>query len=84
MNILNKYRTKTCIIKDQRLKSYLNSGQGYCKDFKLNHVGIFKELPDDVTILTDYADQMALRSLILHEDIILHSIYIKYPELFEY
>ena len=84
MKIVNRYKTKTCIIKDQRLKSYLNSGQGYCKDFRLNHAGIFKELPDDVTILTDYVDQITLRSLLLHEDIILHSIYIKYPELFEY
>lgn len=84
MSILNKYMTKTCIIKDQRLKSYLNSSQGYCKDFKLNHAGIFKELPDDVTILTDYVDQITLRTMCIHEDIILHSIYIKYPELFEY
>ena len=84
MNILNNYMTKKSIIKLQRLKKYLNKSQGYYKDFKLNHVGIFKELPDDVTILIDYADQMALRSMRLHEDIILHSIYIKYPELFEY
>ena len=84
MTILNNYRTNNCIIKQQRLKSYLNRLQGYYKDFKLNHVGIFKEIPDDVTILTDYADQMTLRTMRLHEDIILHSIYIKYPELFEY
>ena len=85
MNIVNNYKTKTCVIKDQRIKRYLNKRQqGYYKDFQLNHIGIFKELPDDVTILTDYSDQIALRSLSLHEDIILHSIYIKYPELFEY
>ena len=84
MNILNNYRTKNCRIKDQRIKSYLNKSQGYYKDFRLNHVGIFKEIPDVVTILTDYADQITLRSMRLHEDIILHSIYIKYPELFEY
>ena len=84
MSILNNYRTNNCVIKDQRLKRYLNKSQGYYKDFKLNHAGIFKEIPDDVTILTDYADHMALRSMRLHEDIILHSIYIKYPELFEY
>ena len=83
MRILNSYGTNNFIIKDQRLKSYLNRSHGYYKDFKLNHAGIFKELPDDVTILTDYADQMALRTMRLHEDIILHSIYIKYPELFE-
>lgn len=84
MRILNSYKTKNFIIKEQRLKSYLNRGQGYCKDFKLNHAGIFKELPDDVTILTDYVDQIALRTMRIHEDILLHSIYIKYPELFEY
>ena len=84
MNILNRYKTNNFIIKEQRLKSYLKRGHGYCKDFKLNHAGIFKELPDDVTILTDYADQITLRTILIDEDIILHSIYIKYPELFEY
>ena len=84
MITINKYRTNNCRIKDKRLKRYLNKSQGYCKDFRLNHVGIFKEIPDDVTILTDYVDQIVLRSMRLHEDIILHSIYIKYPELFEY
>ena len=84
MNIFNKYKTKNIIIKEQRLKSYLNKGHGYCNDFKLNHTGIFKEIPDDVTILTDYTDQIWLRSSFISSDIILHSIYIKYPELFEY
>lgn len=84
MNILNNYRIKNCIIKNQRSIKYNNQRRGYYKDFRLNHVGIFKEIPDDVLILQDYADQIALRMTRLHEDIILHSIYIKYPELFEY
>ena len=82
--MINKYSTKNSIIKDQRLKRYLNKSQGYVKDFKLNHISIFKEIPDDVLILQDYVNQIVLRSMILHKDIILHSIYIKYPELFEY
>ena len=84
MNILNNYNTNNCIIKNQRNIEYLNQRRGYCNDFKLNHVGIFKEIPDDVTILVDYVDQLALRTMYIHDDIILHSIYIKYPELFEY
>ena len=84
MDIVNNYRTDNCRIKNQRIKRYSNKRQDYYKDFRLNHVGIFKEIPDDVTILTDYADQITLRSMRLHKDIILHSIYIKYPELFEY
>ena len=76
--------TNNCIIKQQRGIEYNNIRRGYYKDFKLNHAGIFKELPDDVLILQDYVDRMTLRSMRLHEDIILHSIYIKYPELFEY
>ena len=84
MNILNRYRTNNGITKDQRLKRYLNISHGYCKDFKLNNVDIFKELPDDVLILQDYVDQITLRTMYIHEDIILHSIYIKYTELFEY
>ena len=82
--MINKYRTKNCRIIQQRCRRYLNKLCGLYKDFRLNNVVIFKELPDDVTILTDYADQIVLRSMILHKDIILHSIYIKYPELFEY
>ena len=84
MNILNSYRTNNCVIKQQRCKRYLNKPHGPYKDFKLNHAGIFKELPDDVLILEDYVDQVTLRTMRIHEDIILHSIYIKYPELFEY
>ena len=74
----------------QRLKSYLNNNLEYYKDFRLNNASVinnagrFKELPDDVTILTDYTDQIGLRSSFISSDIILHSIYIKYPELFEY
>lgn len=84
MNIFNKYKTKNIIIMQQRCKRYLNMRLDYYKDFKLNHACIFKEIPDDVTILTDYADQIALRSATITSDIILQSIYIKYPELFEY
>lgn len=84
MNIINNYNTKTCIIKNQRSIEYLNQRRSYYKDFKLNHISIFKEIPDDVTILTDYVDQITLRTICIDEDIFLHSIYIKYPELFEY
>ena len=84
MTIFNKYNTSNRKIIIERLKRYLNNDHGYYKDFKLNHAGIFKEIPDDVTILTDYADRILLRSSFISSDIILHSIYIKYPELFEY
>ena len=84
MTILNNYMTNNCIIKQQHSIEYNNIRRGYYKDFKLNHVDIFKEIPDDVTILTDYVDQITLRSSIISSDILLHSIYIKYSELFEY
>ena len=84
MNIVNHYNTPNHKIMTERIKRYLNKRYSYYKDVKLNHADRFKELPDDVTILTDYADQIVLRMIYIHEDIILHSIYIKYPELFEY
>ena len=84
MNIFNHYNTPNHKIIIERLKKYLNKSQGYCKDFKLNRAGIFKEIPDDVLVLEDYVNQIVLRAMYIHEDIILHSIYIKYPELFEY
>ena len=84
MRMINNYRTKNCRIKDQRIKNYFNKSQGYYKDFRLNNACILKEIPDDVLVLEDYVDQMALRTLRINGDLILHSIYIKYPELFEY
>ena len=84
MVIINHYNTQNRKIITERFKKYLNKRQGYYKDFRLNRIVILKELPDDVLILQDYADQILLRSILLHRDIILHSIYIKYPELFEY
>ena len=84
MNILNHYNTRNCRIKEQRSIEYNNIRRGLYKDFRLNHAGILKEIPDDVLVLEDYADQIVLRTLYIHQDIILHSIYIKYPELFEY
>ena len=83
-NIVNNYNTLNHKIMTERFKRYLNKSYGYYKDFKLNHAGILKELPDDVLILQDYADQIVLRKMCIDKDIILHSIYIKYPELFEY
>ena len=84
MLIFNNYNTNNFIIKNQRNIVYKNQRRSYYKDFRLNNVGIFKEIPDDVSILTDYADQTVLRTMYIHKDIYLHSIYIKYPELFEY
>lgn len=84
MHIFNSYKTNNNIIKEQRIKRYLNRSRGFYNDLRLNHASIFKEIPDDVTILTDYADQISLRTTDIHKDIYLHSIYIKYPELFEY
>ena len=84
MVVVNRYKTNNAIIMDQRLKKYLDRGLIYYKDFRLNNIKIFKEIPDDVTILLDYVGQIVLRSMILRREIILHSIYIKYPELFEY
>ena len=76
--------TNNCVIKQQRCKRYLNKPHGPYKDLRLNHAGIFKEIPDDVLVLEDYVDQITLRTMRINDDIILHSIYIKYPELFEY
>ena len=50
----------------QRYKRYLNKSRGYCKDFKLNRAGIFKEIPDDVLILKDYVDQIVLRTMYIY------------------
>ena len=53
------------------------------KNYNINKLRFFKDIPDGVEILVDYLDVAAIRTMNIPSEIIYESIYRKLPELFE-
>lgn len=84
MHVINHYRTPNLEIVCDRCEAYINhvGGRGN-KNYNINRLTIFKDIPDGVEILIDYVDATALRTMNIPPEIIYESIYRKLPELFE-
>ena len=84
MNIFNHYRTPNMELLCDRCEEYImhKNGRG-TKNYNINKIKLFKDIPDGVEILIDYADATALRSMNIPSEIIFESIYRELPELFE-
>ena len=84
MHIINHYRTPGNIDSLNRLKEQ-GTSRGLFKEneFRVNKIKFFKDIPDDVEILIDYADATAIRIMCIPPEIVYESIYRKLPELFE-
>lgn len=84
MRIINHYRTLNMELLNDRCKKYLkyDDGRGN-KNYNINKIKIFKDIPDGVEILIDYVDVTALRKMYIPSEIIYESIYRELPELFE-
>lgn len=84
MNIVNHYRTPNMDLVYDRGKEYLNlvGGRG-AKNYNVNKIKLFKDIPDGVEILIDYVDVTAIRTMNIPSEIIYESIYRELPELFE-
>lgn len=84
MNLINHYRTPNLEIVYDRGEAYIKhaGGRGN-KNYNINRLTIFKDIPDDVEILIDYVDATALRTMDIPPEIIYESIYRELPELFE-
>ena len=84
MNIVNHYRTPNMELVYDRCEEYLKyaGGRG-TKNYNINKIKLFKDIPDGVEILIDYVDVTALRSMNIPSEIIYESIYRELPELFE-
>lgn len=80
MNIINHYRTPNNNIVYDRLGSSLGRGT---KNFDVNRITYFRDIPDGIEILVDYVDVTAIRMMYIPTEIIYESIYRKLPELFE-
>ena len=84
MLVINHYRTPNLEIVCDRCEEYLKhaSGRG-TKNYNINRMTIFKDIPGDIEILIDYVDATALRTMIIPSEIVYESIYRELPELFE-
>ena len=84
MHVINHYRTPNLEIVCDRCETYINhvGGRGN-KNYNINKLTYFKDIPDGIEILIDYVDVTALRTMAIPSEIIYESIYRELPELFE-
>ena len=84
MSIVNHNRTPNLELVNDRCEEYLkHTGGRGTKNYNVNKIKFFKDIPDGVEILIDYVDVTALRSMNIPTEIIYESIYRELPELFE-
>lgn len=84
MNLVNHYRTSNWEITYDRCKEYLEHAGGRgTKNYNINKISYFKNIPDGIEILVDYVDVTAIRTMNIPTEIIYESIYRELPELFE-
>lgn len=84
MNLVNHYRTPNMDLVYDRNKEYLKqSGGRVAKNYNINKLRLFKDIPDGIEILIDYVDVTAIRMMNIPTEIIYESIYRYLPELFE-
>ena len=87
MTIINYYLTDNLDLAFKRDAEYNNNGtiRGSIdtKNYNINRIKFFKEIPDGIEILVDYVDVTAIRTMSIPTEIIYESIYRELPELFE-
>lgn len=90
MNLINKYGTPNNIEVALRMKEFLGNdhrmlkywGRG-AKNYNINKIKFFRDIPDGVEILVDYVDVTARRTMRISSEIVYESIYRELPDLFE-
>ena len=84
MLIINHYRTPNMELVHDRCKAYINQvGSRGTKNYNINKIKFFKDIPDGIEILIDHVDVTALRTMNIPSEIVYESIYRELPELFE-
>lgn len=84
MNLVNLYRTDNLEKVCDRCDEYLNEPRGRgTKNFGVNKITYFKDIPDGIEILIDYVDVVAIRTMNIPTEIVYESIYRYLPELFD-
>lgn len=83
MHIINHYKTPNNNIVFDRCSEYLGLPSGGYRNYNINKIKFFKDIPDGIEILIDYVDITAIRTMYIPTEIIYESIYRELPELFE-
>lgn len=84
MLIINHYNTSNMQLLHERCEEYLKHAGGRgTKNYNINKIKLFKDIPDGIEILIDYVDITAIRCMNIPSEIIYESIYKELPELFE-
>ena len=84
MNIINNYLTDNNEIIYKRFQEFKPYRRGKAKkNYNINRISYFKDIPDGIEILVDYVDVTAIRTMSIPTEIIYESIYRELPELFE-
>lgn len=84
MRIVNHYRTPNIELVYNRAEEYLkHTGGRGAKNYNINRIKFFKDIPDGIEILVDYVDVTAIRTMNIPSEIVYESIYRELPELFE-
>ena len=84
MVTINHYRTPNMDLVYNRAETNMkHSGGRGTKNFNINRITSFKDIPDGIEILIDYVDVTAIRTMRIPSEIVYESIYRELPELFE-
>lgn len=84
MRVINHYRTDNMEKVCDRCEEYLKHAGGRgAKNYNINKIKFFIDIPDGIEILIDYVDVTAIRTMNIPSEIIYESIYRELPELFE-
>lgn len=84
MVTINHYRTDNFETVYDRCEAYSKHAGGRgTKNYNINKIKFFKDIPDGVEIIIDYVDVTAIRTMRIPSEIIYESIYRELPELFE-
>lgn len=84
MHLCNHYNTPNMDLVYDRAEEYLKhkGGRG-AKNYNINKIKFFRDIPDGIEILIDYVDVTAIRTMNIPSEIVYESIYRELPELFE-
>ena len=77
---MNELREKVYSMIDTHNRNPYKSAN---KNYNINKLRFFKDIPDGIEILVDYLDVAAIRTMNIPSEIIYESIYRELPELFE-
>lgn len=84
INLINHYRTPNRELALDRCEEFIGKTDGRgVKNYNINKISYFKDIPDGIEILIDYVDVTAIRMMNIPTEIIYESIYRELPELFE-